>query len=485
LTVGVIIKVNNEVERTPKGLGLIAILLKTQGHLHPRRSGRVARMISRFTFLMVAIVLALVFPLAATPAGERHPGTKVAGVVTAVEPSNLSLRGDNGQQVTLATTDDYTQRLAVGSEVTAWFSSKDGVSTLEWLDAPRDSFFVPADEIRRRIKKVVILPESRVSGADPLFDAMQNYLESRAGWYVAARRLVGEVLSAAVVSETAASHLRPPSSPLEAINPETGEFDMAAYARGEAPKQAQRGAKAEPMAPSTPPAARPSSTLDAINPATGEFDLTLYAQGETAQQDQSSAKKTPRSQAKPPADAPTASALDAIDPATGNFDMARYLQTQAASHPAASDATPSQPNDDRRLMVHIASLIRVDGVLEAQVIEVQAPVSRLVARWDGAEEPIGGKGSEAVARVALAARRGSVPAATVILKLWDSQGNLLWTDRTGFAALAVHEGLRNAMRERPLSEVVHDRAKLGQWLDGVFTPLLSDSASSSQTARKR
>ncbi|HEV2491642.1 MAG TPA: hypothetical protein VG204_01065 [Terriglobia bacterium] len=441
--------------------------------------------------VMAAIVLAvmLVPPLAAAPADGRHPGTKLTGVVTAVDPAHLRLRGDNGRQVTLETSDDYTQRLAVGAEVTAWYSSKGGANTLEWLDGPRDSFFVPAEEIRRRIRKVVILPESSVPGADPLFDAMQNYLETRAGWYVAARRLVAEVLSAALKSQAAASPSRPLSSTLGAINPETGEFDMAAYERGAAPTQAQTEAKGQAKAPPAAPAgpaAQASSTLDAINPATGEFDMTRYAPDEPAKQDSRGGKPAATaSQAQTAAAAPAASPLDAIDPATGNFDMTRYLQAQAAAQTVASGVAPSRPTDDPRLVARVASLIRVDGVLEAQVVQVQAPVSRLVAKWDGAEEPIGGKGSETVAHLALAARHGSVPAATVVLKLWDSQGNLLWTDRTGFAVLAVHEGLRNAMRERPLAEVLNNRATLDQWMNGVFSPLLADHTSTSATSRKR
>src|SRR5213079_742718 len=84
---------------------------------------------------------------------------------------------------------------------------------------------------------------------------------------------------------------------------------------------------------------------------------------------------------------------------------------------------------------------RVDAVLDAHVVEVQARLNRLVASWDGVEEPVAGKGSKTIARLAPISPRSAVPATTVVFKLWDSHGNLLWTNRSGFAALAVREGM--------------------------------------------
>lgn len=374
--------------------------------------------------------------------------------------------------------------------MTAWVSSEGGANTLERLDAPRDAFFVPAEEIRQRIQKVVILPESSVPGADPLFDALQNYLESRAHWYVAAPRLVKDVLRAASRPQTAAATSHPPSdrlsSTLAAINPETGQFNMAAYAGKPTPQPAKAEAKGAAQTPPPASAPRPSSTLDAINPATGEFDMSHYTQGEPAKPGPVEGKPaTAVSPAPTAASASAASPLDAIDPATGDFNMARYLQSKASAPPVASIAAPAGAVGNSPRMARVASLIRVDGVLQAQVIQVQAPVSRLTARWDGAEERIAGKSSETVAHLTLASRRGTVPATTVVLKLWDSQGNLLWTNRTGFAVLAVREGLRNEARQRPLAEVLGNRAMLDQWLNGVFTPLLSDPVSGSGKVRKR
>lgn len=475
-------KTGNEIRRAP-----------ASGYRIEGKGPRLARPFRRHTPSVAATILvvlaALAAPRAASSASERHSATKLVGAVASVDPTHLTLRAEDGHEVTLAASEDYTQRLVPGAKVTAWVFSEGGANTLERLDAPRDAFFVPAEEIRQRVRKVVILPESSVPGADALFDAMHNYLESRAHWYVAAPRLVGDVLRAALKSEAtqaaspSPSPARPLSSTLAAIDPETGDFDIAAYAGKPAPQPAKTvitGAAKPPSATSVSP---PSSTLDAINPATGEFDMARYTQGEPAKQDQAGA--TAASPAQTAAAAPAASALDAIDPATGNFDMARYLQSKASTPAAASNAALTRPTDDPRFVARVASLIRVDAVLEAEVIRVQAPVSRLVARWDGAEEAMASKGSETVAHLTLAPRHGTVPATTVILKLWDSQGNLLWTNRTGFAVLAVREGLRNEVRPRPLAEVLSNHATLDQWLNGVFTPLLSGPASSSGTSRKR
>src|SRR5207302_7189049 len=162
-------------------------------------------------------------------------------------------------------------------------------------------------------------------------------------------------------------------------------------------------------------------------------------------------------------------------PSTGEFDMARYNQEQVAK--ANRTRVPSRPPDqatsEQRLIRTLASKARVDAVLEAHVIEVQAKLNRLVAGWDGVEEPVAGKGSRTVAKLALISPRSAVPATTVVLKLWDSRGNLLWTNRMGFAALAVREGMGSKLRERPLSEPLRNRTGVSRWLAAVFSSLRS------------
>src|SRR5207249_55231 len=96
-----------------------------------------------------------------------------------------------------------------------------------------------------------------------------------------------------------------------------------------------------------------------------------------------------------------ASTLDAIDPATGEFDMARYLQapTQTRAGARSAPASPGPGPAPGSLIPTVAAETHVDAVLEADVVEVQAPLHRLVASWDGVEEPIAGKGSETIAKL--------------------------------------------------------------------------------------
>lgn len=151
------------------------------------------------------------------------------------------------------------------------------------------------------------------------------------------------------------------------------------------------------------------------------------------------------------------STLDAIDPATGRFDFGRYLgQTQAVIPRVASEA-------------------RVDAVLQVDVKQVQATVIRFVASWDGVEEPLAGPGMRAFARFSLFSNKDEVPAATVVLKLWDAKGKLLWRNRRGLALLEVLAGKGNRLRERPLSEYLGTPRNLQAWLDGAFGSLVQAS----------
>jgi hypothetical protein len=390
------------------------------------------------SFLAVAALLEPAAAFSTPRAAEGHPGTKVVGVLIAVEPSRVTILSGDGKQVTIETSEDFRGRVAIGSQVTAWYSSRRGANALEWMDTPRETFFVPVDQIRPLIRKVIILPKSDVPGAEGLFEAIERYLESHAGWYLASRLLAVEIRDRALKTGIVASNSR-----------------------------------------------SPRLTLDAIDPATGEFDISRYAHGETQPQDkgQTRAQAQPQSARRAPSENST---LDAIDPATGQFDMTHYLRAEAqpTSNPQAQ-ALASQPPAEDSLMTMLASETRVDAVLEVTVVEVQAPLSRLVAKWDGVEEPIAGKGSETIARLSLIPVRGAVPAATVVLKLWDSHGVLVWTNRTGLAVLAVREGLGDRLRERSLSEVLGNRAAMDKWLGRVFAPWLAESAFSGGATRKQ
>ena len=310
--------------------------------LSRRRSGRGFQLA-----LAGASFLALAVPACGSDSrrASGHESSQVSGVVLKVEPTVLTLQV-GGASLVLTTFEDYRQEVAVGSKVTARYYPQDtGANVLESLSYPAESFFVPVNEIGRRVKRTIVLPNSDVPDADGLWDSMRDYLQARLGWYVA-----------------------------------------PAYVAAEIRRRAARGG----------------------------------------------------------------STLDAMDPASGSFDMSRYLHRTEAMIPK------------------VAAESRVDAVLEADVQQVQAPVSRLLATWDGAEEPVAGPTMRTLAKLSVFPEKDQVPAATVALKLWDAQGQVLWRNRRGLALLEVLEGKGNHLKARPLPEFLVNSRAVQAWLDSVF-----------------
>lgn len=308
--------------------------------------------------------LALWIPGTVIAAGEKGSNAfKVVGLATQVEPGQVTILAADGKEVTVTTQEDFTQKVAVGSKVTAWYFARDSGYALERLEYPLENFFVPASEIRSAVKKVIILANSSVVEADGVYDEIARFLHSSLGWYVAPRMLAEEIRS-------------------------------------------RHGTR------------KGSSTLDAL------------------------------------------------DPATGHFDMARYLRGQD------------------ELVRLLASETRVDTVLEIDVEQVQAQVRRLVAAWDGVEEPIAGKGMRTLARFTIFPEKGEAAAATVVLKLWDAHGKLLWSQRRGIALLAVLEGSGNRLRNRPLPEFLRDTANVQKWLHTVFSSMAGSASDRTTTAKR-
>src|SRR5207249_8861561 len=176
---------------------------------------------------LIAVPLALGVPGSGAAREARPNSTKVIGLVTAVEPAQITILSGNGGEVTVRTEEDFTQKVAVGSKVTAWYSVRDGANVLDWMEYPRENFFVPAEQIRAQIRKVVILPNSEVPDADGLFDALAGYLDSTFDWYVAPRELAEAIRDRALKLRPAATGAGLPRSTLDAINPSTGEFDIS------------------------------------------------------------------------------------------------------------------------------------------------------------------------------------------------------------------------------------------------------------------
>lgn len=157
------------------------------------------------------------------------------------------------------------------------------------------------------------------------------------------------------------------------------------------------------------------------------------------------------------------SMLDATDPKTGNFDLTRYLTKSQGLIPKLAEGT------------------RSDAVLQVDVVQVQAPVSRLVASWDGVEEGVSGSGMRTLAKFSVLSHRGDVSASSVELKLWDAKGKLMWRNRRGLALLQVFQGASNRLRDRPLSEFLMNTPGVQEWLAAAFKsvgPLTYDSSTS-------
>jgi hypothetical protein len=297
--------------------------------------------------ILCAALLAV--PTGVSRADQKQPKPlKIVGIATEITPSTLTVHGQTGE-ITIQTHEDFTEKLAPGSEVTAWYYQQDGGEILQWLEYPLESFFIPRNEFPPALKKVIILPNSTVQDAGGLLDAIANFMETRLGYYVAPRMLAEEIRNRALKAH---------------------------------------------------------STMDAIDPATGAVDISTYTQAQ------------------------------------------------------------------RNLIQHLASETRVDAVFQADVELVQAEFRSLVASWDGVHEPVAGTGKRTLGFFAPILNDGHVPAATVVLKLWDPNGRLLWCHRRGFAVLARMTGVGGKFRDRPIAEVLQNSDGVREWLEALFAAFL-------------
>ncbi len=140
---------------------------------------------------------------------------------------------------------------------------------------------------------------------------------------------------------------------------------------------------------------------------------------------------------------------------------------------------------DPELVRRIASATRADAVLEVRIEHVLLKVTSHTAEWDGAREKFGSTSSRIASAMTMRPLRGQVPAATVVLKLHDPHGRLLWRNRRGFRVLALQTGMGNNLRNRSLAEATDDTAFLDAWLNDVFASLLAVHHNSSDTAAQR
>jgi hypothetical protein len=308
--------------------------------------------------LLCAAILAA-SPGAARGDEKKPKSLKMVGIATEVTSTTVTVHGEK-DEVTVQTREDFTEKVAPGSEVTAWYHRQEGGDILDWLEYPLESFFIPRNEFPPSLKKVIILPSSTVQDADGLLDAIANFMETRLGYYVAPRMLAEEIRNRTL---------------------------------------------------------RAHSTMDAIDPATGEVDISAYTQAQ------------------------------------------------------------------RNLIQKLASETRVDAVLQADVELVQVNFHAHIAVWDGVREPVAGKGTRTLGFFAPVIHDGHVPAATVVLKLWDPNGKLLWRRRRGFAVLAWMTGV-GKFRDRPISEVLQNTAGVQEWLEALFAAFLPTQSGENATLAK-
>ncbi len=120
------------------------------------------------------------------------------------------------------------------------------------------------------------------------------------------------------------------------------------------------------------------------------------------------------------------------------------------------------------LIRKVADAARADAVLETRVEYSVLPVRSHTAEWDGQREKFGSTSGRITMAMTLRKVEGRVPVATIVLRLFDRQGKLLWNYRRGFGVLALQVSSKNEFRDRPLAERARDVAFMEAWLASAF-----------------
>jgi hypothetical protein len=175
-----------------------------------------------FRILLVICAICVISGSAPVRAQKpQHTGTKLEGFATVVTPDSIMVFDKKNHEIQIFTDKDYSALVGIAAPVTVWYTTKDGVNHLEDIIYPvRAGTFLPTEEIRNSIRRLIILPE--VEGVDDsqgLVNAISKYLADNAGWYVAPPELASEI----------ASRNKGSASPLDAINPDTGQVDIQKY----------------------------------------------------------------------------------------------------------------------------------------------------------------------------------------------------------------------------------------------------------------
>jgi hypothetical protein len=180
---------------------------------------RKRRIITCLFSLLAVGVAAAAWPGGLKAAETSRKPLKIKGILTQVEPTHLTVRDSKGNNVIIQPKEDFTEKVAVGAEVTAWYYPGEAVNELQWLEYPPESYFISPNQFLGHIKKIILLPNSRAGNAEGLYDAVEGFLQGRMGWFVAHRMLAEEIQRRSQKAK----------STLEVIDPATGDVDLTHY----------------------------------------------------------------------------------------------------------------------------------------------------------------------------------------------------------------------------------------------------------------
>jgi hypothetical protein len=147
----------------------------------------------------------------------------VYGTASDVTPTSVTVLDSNSQQVTITTQEDFSQKVAPGSKVTAWYYRNGDGYTLHWLSYSLENDFVAPARIVAEVKSVALLPDAKLEGADALVDQIADFMKGNLGWRVAPK------MWAAYLRR----RMQKKTSTLNSFDPKTGKFDMNRYVHGE------------------------------------------------------------------------------------------------------------------------------------------------------------------------------------------------------------------------------------------------------------
>ena len=151
----------------------------------------------------------------------QHNGAKVEGFATVVTSDSITVFDKKNQMIEIHTDKDYSALVGIAAPVTVWYTTENGVNHLEDIVYPtKAAEFVPPDLIRQNIKRIIILPRTDgVDDADGLVKAISQYVADNTGWYIAPSELAVEI----------AGRTKGSNSPLDAVDPDSGQVDMQQY----------------------------------------------------------------------------------------------------------------------------------------------------------------------------------------------------------------------------------------------------------------